>query len=845
MKKNIFILLLFSFSTLFSTEKFNLQLSKTPLREALQTITKLSQYSFIYGDDLVKNFSVQCTLENVSVEEALQKVLQNTPITYTIKNETKEVVLYQDPNVKTILSGIITEKKSGEVLIGTPVTLYNDTTSQKPFRWAITNKYGFYSIPDIPPGTYTLIVRSLGFITFQQEIILTTSEMRKDIALNENEVQMQEVVVEGMKENQPIRTLSTISVPTELVQHMPSLGGEKDVFRVLQLLPGVKSASELSSGLYVRGGSPDQNLVLLDGVIVYNPSHLGGFLSTFNADALRDIRLIKGGFPAEYGGRLSSVLDMTMKEGSKEKIHGAGGINLINSRLTLEGPITDNMSFMISGRRMYLDAIFGLAYLTGIMNKKQYDETPTYYFYDLNTKLNYTVSPSDRIYLSGYFGRDVLNTNGNTKFDLVWGNATGNLRWTHILSPTMFTNFSLIYTDYSFNSSLQRDTTKNNTFSSLSKIQDIMFRGETQYSAFNNHLIKIGTELTNHTFRAATSLDIFTQKELLNQSQKIQTLDGALYAQDEWNITEQLSTNIGGRMYYFQSGNYLALEPRFSASYALAEDLKVKGSYSIAHQFLHLIIRNDITLPTDLWFPSTKNIIPSKSQQWIVGIERNFGEEYIATVEGYYKTMENLYEYKDDAIFTFGIPLEEQFAKGTGEAYGIEIFFNKRIGSFTGWLGYTLAWTKRTFPELNLGRTFYARYDRRHDVSLVMIYKFGESWELGATWTYGTGQAYTMPSGQFQWGDVYSSYIFSDVIERNGYRVPSFHKLDLNFMYNGTFFGMESQLSINIYNAYNRANPFAVYVDTDYYSQANPPPKVLRKLTIFPIIPTFGWNFKF
>lgn len=762
------------------------------------------------------------------------------------------------------LSGNIREQRTGEASIGASVILTPDTARSPELkrRGATSNKYGFYSIPKLPSGEYTLRVRSLGYKLIEQPITIGEKDIRLDFELVEENVQGQDVLVEADKLESDTRSISTISLPPQIVQQLPSLGGEMDLFRVLQLLPGVKAASEISSGLYVRGGSPDQNLNLLDGVIVYNPSHLGGFLSTFNSDALQDVRMIKGAFPAEYGGRLSSVLDITMKEGTKEKISGSGGIGLITSRLTLEGPISENSTFMLSGRRMYLDGIVAIA---KAFSPDAPEEIPNYYFYDLKGKTNYSLGDNDKFYLSGYFGRDVftfpLSEDNTTNTDISWGNNTANLRWTHIYSPQLFTNFSAIYTKYDF-TALVEETDSNRggeNFKSVTGITDLMLRGEAQYFPNENHTFKGGLEVTNHRFRADATAEI-DEFFRLDQTPTIHhSFDIALYAQDEWKWGAHLSGNTGARLYWFEKGNYFRVEPRLAFAYAFNDDIKAKAAFSMGNQFLHMVVRNDIALPTDVWFPSTESVLPGEAMQGVLGLETYlFDKEYLVTAEVYYKKMQNLYEYKDTASFSLSVPLESSFARGSGDAYGLEVFLNKRIGSFTGWLGYTLSWTHRTFEELNRGKQFYPRYDRRHDLSFVLTYRLGETWEFGATWVYGTGQAYTVPSGQYYFpGNPGSSdALYYDwalelqYTDRNTYRIPAFHKLDLNFTNSFTMWGLPWKFHINIYNAYNRKNVFAQtvqrrYVGEDDMSGSSQYQYRIHRYTLFPIIPTFGLSCKF
>lgn len=742
------------------------------------------------------------------------------------------------------IAGTVIEKKSGEFVIGASVALYlADTTNPRLFRGGYSNRFGFFSLANVSAGDYRLVISSVGY---ENSIINIFISGAKDtiinIELNTKDIRMEEVTVEGERVRSKNVSISTIDISPTFIAKMPSLG-EVDVFRSLQLLPGVQQATELSSGLYIRGGSPDQNLTLLDGVIIYNPSHLGGFLSTFNSEALRDIRLIKGAFPAEYGGRLSSVLDMTMKEGTKEKISGSGGISLISSRMTVEGPIGEDITFMISGRRMYLDILTELAFSDD-------EDVPGYYFYDLNLKTNYKISENDRIFASGFFGRDVLTSpsDDDEEMDIFWGNKTGNLRWMHIISPTIFTNFSVIYTDYNFNTVL-KDKRNKKMIDIFSGIQDITLRADAQYFPDDKHIVKTGIETTFHNFKAAAVSDFFDDEWFDAPENIIKALDVSFFVQDEWQISPVFQTNLGMRFYYFQNGDYFNAEPRLSAKYHLSDVLSISGAFSVANQYLHLLVRNDITLPTDLWFPSTESVMPSRSVQGSLGMEyRLFDGDYLLTGEVYYKDMHNIYEYKDDADFNFGVPLEEQFTKGVGRAYGLELFLNKRVGKFSGWIGYTLAWTERKFDDLNDGKWFSPRFDRRHDISIVVSWKPSNTWELSASWVYGTGQAYTMPTGTYHFDNIGEDYYWYSekyqYTDRNAYRLPAYHRLDFNAINHFEWFGLPFQFYISIYNVYSRRNPFAWYIGYDYnYYESDK--KVVKQISLFPFIPTFGLNFSF
>ncbi len=780
-----------------------------------------------------------------------------------------------------VISGNLTEENSGEVIIGASVAIHKftdleDTTKvtiinnkkieSTPSKGAFSNQYGFYSISNITEGKYAVIVRSIGYEIYFKEIEVKQENLRINIELQISRLTTGEVQVFADKDFSPTAKISSVEISPTMISKLPQFGSEVDVFRTLQLLPGVASASEISSGLYVRGGSPDQNLVLLDEVIIYNPSHMAGFLSTFNSDALRDIKLIKGAFPAEYGGRLSSVIDMYMNEGTKEKISGKGGVSLISSKLTLEGPITDKSTFMVSGRRFYFD---------GLMALLPADNMPNYYFYDLNGKVNYKIDENNTLYASTYLGRDVFNFKENYGFDKTnyenginfnWGNKTFNIRWKHLFSPTLFTNFSLIYTNYNsqfkiWDKRFEEGKLLNEfSFSTLSEIEDFTLKGKAEYFGLDNHLIKFGVEATNHFFTSIAS-DIFIDdnlKDLIGE-RKISALDAAVFVQDEWNITDKFSTNIGARLYYFQQGDYLRAEPRLSFAYKLNDNITFVAAGAMAHQFLHLIIRNDITLPTDLWFPSTDKVLPQRSSQVVIGTHTKLGKDksWTLNIEGYYKDMQNLLEFRDDALFTLGIPLENQFTSGFGWAYGGELFLEKKIGKFTGWVGYTLAYTKRKFEELNNGMPFFPRYDRRNDISIATTFEINKRWEIGAAWIYATGQAFTMPTGTYQGIDLdgRSDFLFGggfssfgdkyQYTQRNGARLPSYHRLDLNLMYKYKWFGLPWVASFNTYNVYNRLNPFSWYIQREYDYWNDTSKKKLKQITLFPIIPTVGLSFEF
>ncbi|MBR9977589.1 MAG: TonB-dependent receptor [Bacteroidetes bacterium] len=726
-----------------------------------------------------------------------------------------------------VISGSVQEAGSGEAIIGANVLIAGSG------KGAATNRYGYFAIAGLPYGEYTLRISAIGYHQETRTITLDEQQsVRLVIELRSAVIELGEVSIEADREFDGTQRISVTSVPMEQILRLPSLGGEVDLFRALQLLPGVQESSELSSGLYIRGGSPDQNLILLDRMVLYNPSHLGGFLSTFNADAINNVTLIKGAMPAEYGGRLSSVVDVSMREGGRDRIRGAGGISMIDSRLTIDGPINEDITFMLSGRRVYLDWLVDLMTDEGALN---------YYFYDLVAKTNIKMGENDRIFFSGFFGRDVMgdpDDGYSDDFHISWGNSAGNLRWTHIFGNNLFTNVSAVVSDYRFSSELEEwDDTR---FKSISGILDYSVRGEAEYFHSAEHTFKGGIELTLHTFTSEASSDEYEFNEFTPHLPTHRGTELSLFLQDEWMVDESFTLQLGGRAFYFDRGPYFRLEPRFAAFYTTEQQLTFKAAFIGANQFLHLVSRNDISLPTDMWFPSTATLPPSWSLQYVLGVERPFLDGmYSVSLEGYYKSMNNLLEFRDDAVFSIFAPLENELTRGDGQGYGIELFVQKRKGSFTGWLGYTLAWTDRTFPELNDGNSFPPRYDRRHDVSLVLNYTLSHRWEFTAVWVYGTGQAFTFPVAQYMLNEHDPVRLLYS--ERNGYRLPAYHRLDLNFSYAFKWFDWDWKASINLYNTYSRMNPYARYLDHNWGTGR----WELKQLTLFPLLPTFGLSFIF
>ena len=753
----------------------------------------------------------------------------------------------------SIVSGFITDSTSGEALIGSNILLYKDSinTNQPPLRGASTNNYGFYALPNLNEGLYYMIARYVGYKTQIKEIHVTKrgGRIQNDIKLVLENIRLEEVIVEGKKNQKPLS--STIDIDPNILNKLPSMSGRVDLFRILQSLPGIKVASDISSGLYVRGGSPDENLTLVDGVIVYNPTHLGNFSGVFNTDLVQNIRLIKGAFPAEYGGRLSSVLDIMLRSGTREKGKGKLSLGLINSGFMVEGPLNQSTTFILSGEKMYYDFIEKKFLHSSI--------TPRYNFYSLSTKISITPSASDIYSLSGLFSQDNLynpSTSNGIDYDIKWKNAFANISWQHINPQSFFIVSTLSYVDYESQSILKDNSSSNsaNNYFALSKLRDLFIKINTEIYWNAQNTLKIGSEMAFHNYSLIYS-NFYNPliEQTLGSLPNINALEAALYVQNESKISDWLKTNLGLRGYYFKSKKYFNIEPRLSAEFMANDNLSFSGAFAVAHQFLHLIVRNDISLPTDLWYPSSDKIEPSKSTQYVMGVNYNlYNKQYIFSIEGYYKDMMNLYEFKNSTDYELGDQVENLFTKGQGEAYGIEFFAYKTTGSLTGWIGYTLSWTRRKFNDLNVGKVFYPRYDRRHDLSLTLAYELNDNWSFGLNWVFASGQGFTVPTGQYQFESIGvndQSNLQFNYTERNGFTLAPYHKLDLNITYKFNLNSLEFEVYLNLYNVYNRKNPFAIYstYDNSIDSGNNGitlPVSKINQISLFPFIPSIGITMK-
>lgn len=763
---------------------------------------------------------------------------------------------------KFTINGYVRDSASGETVIGATVSINNL------FRAVTSNQYGFYSIT-LDSGNYELIVSHVSYQSTQDSIFLKENQSL-DFLLHPKSAAISEVVVYSRRKDANVRNaqMGRIDLSIEQIKNIPAFLGEVDILKTLQLLPGIRNAGEGNAGFYVRGGGPDQNLIMLDDAVVYNTGHLFGFFSIFNSDAIKNTSLIKGGMPAQYGGRLSSVLDIAMKDGNNQKMEGEGGIGLIASRFSLQGPIKKNKaSYMLSVRRTYVDAL-----VKPFIKKSSSFYGSGYYFYDLNAKVNYRFSEKDRLYLSGYFGRDVFNFNNakrSFKSNIPWGNSTATLRWNHVFGPRLFSNTTLLYNDYKFKFAAAQD---NFEIALSSGIRDGSMKIDFDYYPMPFHKVKFGGLITYHKFipNVVTGRQDSVIFKPNNESLKY-ALEKALYIQDDWDINDVLKINYGLRWSSFsQIGPYTryvrdadrnkldstvyksleniktynGIEPRFTLRYTLDATTSLKASVSRNFQFIHLVSNASSTLPTDLWVPSTFRVRPQLSWQYAAGVFKNFrNNEYETSVEVYYKNMQNQIEYKEGYTPGLSDP-EEEFVFGKGWSYGSEFFVNKIQGKLTGWVGYTLSWTWRKFTALNDGEKFPAKYDRRHDLSVVATYAHNPRWRFGSVFVYGTGNATSLPERFY----IVEGVLTQEYSSINQYRLPAYHRLDLSATYTPKSKPgkkLQSNWVFSIYNVYSRKNPYFIYYDQTGSAYNGTLKVEALQVSLFPILPSVTWNFKF
>ncbi len=749
------------------------------------------------------------------------------------------------------ISGTIRDSTSGELLIGANILLAEDRR-----LGALSNAYGFFSLR-APAGHYTMIVSFAGYESDTISVSLT-ADRSLGIRLSPAGGELKGVVVTAVKKDANVTSpqMGVQKLTTDEIRNIPVIFGEKDVLKTIQLLPGIKSAGDGNSGFYVRGGSTDQNLILLDEATVYNASHLLGFFSVFNSDAIKDVTVYKEGMPAEYGGRLSSVVDLKMNDGNNQHFLASGGIGLISSRLNLEGPIVkDEGSFIVTARRTYADLFLKLSKDTNINRN-------SLYFYDLNGKANYRLGNHDHLYLSGYYGQDHLGFN-NT-LGIQYGNGTATARWNHTFNSRLFSNTSFIYSNYNY---LINDNENSNNINISSTIRDLSLKEDLQYYANADNKIDFGFMTNAHTF--IPGIIDASQGSSYNSLTlpKKHALESAVYASHEWSPSEKLHIIYGlrvtafsllgpGTFYtYDSSGNivdssnyssgqivktYLNAEPRFSLSYVLNDVSSIKASYTRNIQNVHLLSTSTTGNPTDLWIPSSNNVRPEIADQESIGYFRNFKDnQYEFSSEVYYKSLQNQIDYKNGAQLRANQNVESQLLYGIGRAYGWELFLKKKTGKLTGWIGYTLARTELKIDGINLDKWYPARQDETHDISIVGMYQASKKWVLSATWVYNTGNAVTYPNGKYPVGNQVVFYY----TQRNGYREPAYHRLDLGAtITTKKTRTKESSWTFSVYNAYDRQNPYSITFQQD---PNNPAKTQAVQYSLFGIVPSVTYNFKF
>jgi hypothetical protein len=748
------------------------------------------------------------------------------------------------------VSGTVKDKKNGELLIGVSVKVSEDPTIN-----VTANEYGFYSL-SLPAGTYTVIISNPGYKDFEQQIKVDQN-MKLDLPLlpqEETTKAIDEVVVTAVKKDKNLTSaqMGAETLNIKSIEKLPVLFGEKDVMKTIQLLPGIKSNGEGSSGFSVRGGATDQNLILLDEAPVYNASHLLGFFSTFNSDALKDASIIKGNSPAQYGGRLSSVLDVKMKDGNNKDYNLNGGIGLISSRLSVEGPIQkEKSSFIVSGRRTYADLF--------LKTNKDYKDNKLY-FYDLNLKANYQINENNRIYLSGYFGRDVLGL-GDT-FNTDWGNTTATLRWNSIISSKLFSNTSFIYSNYDYKISLKNDDT---VFDLNSKIRDWNLKQDFTWFAGNKHSVRFGLQSIYHTLTPSSASGTTVSSFPRNPRY---SWENAVYINDDFKATEKLTINYGVRLAIFsvlggdtfntyENGvltdskflekgkfgkTYVNPEPRISANYRINEVSSVKGGYSRNTQNLHLLSNSNSGNPTDQWIGSSYTVKPEIADQISVGYSRNFNNNnYELNAEVYYKSMKNQIDFKNGAQIGFdaGSDVESELLFGKGRAYGLELIAKKKSGKLTGWISYTLSKTERKINGINNNEWYNARMDKTHDLSIVATYQLNPKWSFSGLFVYSTGNAVTFPTGKYE---LNGQTIFQ-YSNRNADRMPAYHRMDLSATYEPTSNKrFRGSWTFGIYNLYGRENAYTINFEDN---PDRPGTTRAMQTSLFRWVPNITYNFKF
>ena len=837
-------------------------------KEVISSIAQKYQVNFIYSNDVLEQVDKKITIsKNLSLEELLKIIIKDTHLQYKLSGTS--ILIGQKKRDYTI-SGYVEDFLTGERL------LQANIMDQRSGRGAISNMYGFFSLT-LPEDSVAVLFSYIGYHTsvvsyFNNKDSFTLIKLKPSINLGE-------VVVEAKTKIEEQSQMSEFDLPIEQLKSIPSIGGEADILKNIQLLPGIQSGSEGSTNIYVRGGGPDQNLILLDGIPVYSTAHLFGFVSIFNPDAINNVKIIKGGFPARYGGRLSSVLDIRMKDGNLNKFSGEGSVGLLSSKLSLEGPIVkERTSFFISGRRSYMDLL--LKPLIFLFNEANENSKTNfgYHFYDINAKVNHKINDKNRLYLSFYNGRDKgliefesqrndssmqIYSETSEALKVNWGNTIIGLRWNHIFDNKTFSNTTLTYSGYSFNminnnysKFVRPDETeiRDQLIKFTTGIEDYNLRYDIEHVLNHKNYIRAGGYLIHHTFKPGATIvkDTALLKEELmitTNAENIPAVEGALYIENDHDLSTRLRVNYGvhGSFFNVRKKTYASVQPRVSGRYMLGEKWAVKGSFATMSQYIHLLTNSGLNFPTDLWVPPTDEIKPQSSWQTAVGLSGTINI-YELSLEGFYKKMYNLIEYEPGASYIIDDEnFEEKIVAGTGESYGMEFFARKTSGKTSGFIGYTLSWTNRTFSDIDNGDPFPFRYDTRHDISIALAHQLSKKTTANINWVYRTGNAITLPVINYlavvdhdsRFGSIPSVITAQEYGERNSFRMPAYHRLDIGLTFTSKK-SWEKSLNIGLYNAYMHWNTYYIY-----YNKSKTNNSSFRKVSFFPIMPFISFNFKF
>ncbi len=869
------------FAQLDLDKQLDFSVQNLSIDQALLQLSQKSGYNISFSNDLLPSGrKITYSAQKQSFKAILTTLLQNTSLKYkTIGNQ---VVLYYQapPKKRYTLSGYITDARTGEKLIS--ATIYDPLTR----KGTLSNAYGFYSIT-LPEGIYTFRFSYLGYQALQQKTQLA-EDIEQDISLDPSLTLTEVVVIANEQNFRATEDISTDQIALEQFESLPSLGGEEDLIRMSHLLPGVQTGADGVGGIHIRGGNADQNSILLDEVPVYNPAHMVGVFSIFNSSAIKNAELIKGNFPARYGGRLSSVLNVRTKDGNNKQLGGEATLGLTSARLTLEGPLKREVgSFLVSGRHSFVNA-----FIRPVSEQIKEDNGQRgfskYKFYDINAKLNMAVGKQDALLLSFYTGRDEYHNETTTEFeapefdysyvelvnqDLDWGNTLGALRWNHLFGPRLFSNSILTFSRYSFQSadfySFQDtiiDDSSLKTFSIVrffSIIEDSAIKSQFDFLPNPDHHLRFGGGAVYHRFRPgvaalSSNSELSLPDEVLTDefldslnNQWIRSYELHAFVEDEWHIGQKWLANIGFRASGQIVGNqfYRALEPRFGLRYQLSTRWALKVAYSRMTQYLHLLTNTGIGLPNDLWVPSSERVKPQQSWQTVLGLEHRVRNWFDIGLEAYYKKLDHIIAFQEGSTISFidAGNYENNVAVGEGWAYGAELFLQREQGNTRSWFSYTLAWANRQFEDINLGRRFPFRYDRRHNLKLVLVQRLSEKWELSANWVYGTGLATTLPVSEyiFNMPSFFLATLATNFGEKNSLRLPAYHRLDVGANYRFGKSKWQPMLSFGIYNVYNRQNPLYYRLSRDNRDPFRPRESRYLQATILPILPYISYSIQF